>query len=96
LSLSYKTDDFTALLKAIAQKLIPGIPIQTRISNLQQTSDESPASEIDEVTASMKELMVSNNQLSVLEAVIDRATSRNEIQYEIDSKILWIFSRGLY
>lgn len=66
---------FTALLKAIAQKLIPGIPIQTRISILQQTVSEEDSS---------PEEGKNESKLSVLEEVIDRATSKNEIQHEID------------
>ncbi|TVY80527.1 Protein GCN20 [Lachnellula suecica] len=68
----------STILKAIAQKLIPGIPIQTRISILQQTSEEESSN-----AATATEL-ASGNGLSVLEEVIDRATSRNEIQREID------------
>ena len=64
-----------ALLKAIAQKLIPGIPIQSRIAILQQTDADKEA---------RKDITPSQNQLSVLEEVIDKATSRNEIQQEID------------
>ncbi|KAH7386581.1 P-loop containing nucleoside triphosphate hydrolase protein [Cadophora sp. MPI-SDFR-AT-0126] len=72
----------STILKAIAEKLIPGIPIQTRISLLQQTS--SDGSEESEVTNSLQNIKLEGNQLSVLEAVIDRATSRSEIQREID------------
>jgi hypothetical protein len=67
----------TALLKAVAQKLIPGIPIPTRISLLQQTASDGSGPEDDKSAMS---------QLSVLEEVIDRATSRNEIQREIDGE----------
>ncbi|KAK0111755.1 hypothetical protein ONS95_002090 [Cadophora gregata] len=72
----------STILKAIAEKLIPGIPIQTRISILQQTSNDG--SEEGEVTNSLQNIRLEGNQLSVLEAVIDRATSRSEIQREID------------
>ncbi len=68
----------------MAEKLIPGIPIQTRISILQQTASDGsdPAAE---VAAAVKGLEIdSSRQFSVLEEVIDRATSRNEIQREID------------
>ena len=65
----------TALLKAIAEKLIPGIPIQTRISILQQTDSGSVDTEDGK----------QESGLSVLEEVIDRATSKNEIQREINS-----------
>jgi len=67
-----------AILRAVAEKLIPGIPIQTRIAILQQTSS-SEQSGVD-----LSAPVESSRQLSVLETVIDRATSRNEIQNEID------------
>lgn len=74
-----------AILKAIAEKLIPGIPIQTRISILQQTSNDG-SEDGGDVTSSLQNIKLSGNTLSVLEAVIDKATSRSEIQREIDSK----------
>jgi hypothetical protein len=74
-------------LKAVAEKLIPGIPLQTRISILQQTASDGSDPVTDAVTA-IKDLEVEEiNQLSVLEEVIDRATSRNEIQREIGGMI---------
>jgi len=64
--------------------LIPGIPIQTRISILQQTD----ADESTEVAKEMENLSIAPERvMSVLEQVIDRATSRNEIQSEIDGMI---------
>jgi hypothetical protein len=69
----------------VAEKLIPGIPIQTRIALLQQTSTSGPAEGAGEPGESSQG-SVSSGQLSVLETVIDRATSRNEIQHEIDGK----------
>ncbi|KAI9645336.1 hypothetical protein NHQ30_006072 [Ciborinia camelliae] len=62
----------STLLKAIAEKLIPGIPIQTRISILQQTDAGERG----------------GSELSVLEEVIDKATSRSEIQHEIDEALV--------
>lgn len=76
----------TAILKAVAEKLIPGIPIPTRISILQQTSDDG--SEPSSGSSSNQDRKIATSQLSVLEEVIDRATSRNEIQQEIDGKNL--------
>ena len=71
----------------MAEKLIPGIPIPTRISILQQTStDETNSGSTNEGTSQSKAISTSASQLSVLEEVIDRATSRNEIQREIDGK----------
>jgi hypothetical protein len=72
-------------LKAVAEKLIPGIPIPTRISILQQTSTDKQSSADASQT---KAAAPSSSQLSVLEEVIDRATSKNEIQHEIDSELL--------
>ncbi|EPE24251.1 P-loop containing nucleoside triphosphate hydrolase [Glarea lozoyensis ATCC 20868] len=70
----------STILKAVAQKLIPGIPIPTRISILQQTdADKAAAGD-----GSVSSIATSTAKLSVLEQVIDNATSRNEIQREID------------
>ncbi|KAF7857057.1 uncharacterized protein EAF02_011290 [Botrytis sinoallii] len=71
----------STLLKAIAEKLIPGIPVQTRISILQQTDADSKDAG-DEGGSESEENGGSN--LSVLAEVIDRATSRSEIQHEVD------------
>ncbi|CZT52113.1 probable ATP-binding cassette sub-family F member 3 [Rhynchosporium secalis] len=73
----------STILKAVAEKLIPGIPIQTRISILQQTSSDGSEDRTD-ITKSLRNIEVSEKSLSVLEAVIDRATSKSEIQREID------------
>ncbi|KJZ79827.1 hypothetical protein HIM_00541 [Hirsutella minnesotensis 3608] len=64
----------STLLKAIAEKLIPGIPEDTRIAILQQTrltdGPQSPDSS-------------DGPQLSVLQQVIDKATARDTIEQEI-------------
>ncbi|KAN0105834.1 P-loop containing nucleoside triphosphate hydrolase protein [Hyaloscypha variabilis] len=74
----------STILKAVAEKLIPGIPIQTRISILQQTASDG-SDPVPEATSSLQKLELSSgNQFSILEEVVDRATSRNEIQREID------------
>jgi hypothetical protein len=71
----------------VAEKLIPGIPMQSRISILQQTASDGSDPVADD-TAAVSGLVVSeHNQFSVLKEVIDRATSRNEIQREIDGMI---------
>ncbi|KAI1459349.1 P-loop containing nucleoside triphosphate hydrolase protein [Annulohypoxylon moriforme] len=70
----------STLLKAIAEKLIPGIPEETRVVILQQTdagdvnTDEGPPS-----TSS------SNGGPVVLEEVIERATAKHAVQKEIDT-----------
>ncbi|CZR65733.1 related to positive effector protein GCN20 [Phialocephala subalpina] len=78
----------STILKAVAEKLIPGIPIQTRISILQQTSTDGSA-ESDKVKPAVGDAS-SGSKLSVLEEVIDRATSRNELQREIG-----VLSKGI-
>ena len=73
-------------MKAVAEKLIPGIPIQTRISILQQTASDG-SDPVSEATSTLQNLdLDSSNQFSVLEEVVDKATSRNDIQREIDGE----------
>jgi len=84
--------DFTywiAILKAIAQKLIPGTPIPARISILQQTSDNGSDTGVGDVQLT-HEPTTATSQASVLEDVIDQASSRNNTQEEIDSEFLGI------
>jgi len=76
-----------AILKAVAEKLIPGISLQTRISILQQTASDGSDPATDAALALSGMSITSDKQTSVLEAVVDRATSRNEIQREIDGMI---------
>ncbi|KAM0309515.1 hypothetical protein ACHAO8_008951 [Botrytis cinerea] len=71
----------STLLKAIAEKLIPGIPVQTRISILQQTDADSKDTGDEGGNESEEK---GGSKLSVLAEVIDRATSRSEIQHEVD------------
>jgi hypothetical protein len=76
---------YPAILKAVAEKLIPGIPLPTRISILQQTSaEDQPASSMAVESSQAESSGMSSGQLSVLAEVINKATSRNEIQQEID------------
>ena len=71
----------------MAEKLIPGIPIPTRISILQQTSTEAaPSASTAGETSQAKSAVNLASQLSVVAEVIDRATSRNDIQREIDGE----------
>ncbi|EMT60452.1 Putative ABC transporter ATP-binding protein YheS [Fusarium odoratissimum] len=66
----------STLLKAIAEKLIPGIPEETRIAILQQTrlTDEKSEEKPD-----------TNNgdKASVLEQVIEKATAKHAIEQDI-------------
>ncbi|KAM0458255.1 hypothetical protein ACHAO4_002982 [Trichoderma viride] len=66
----------STLLKAIAQKLIPGIPEGSRIAILQQT--KLTESDDDDKTAKDKK-----GEGSVLQEVIERATARSVIEQEI-------------
>jgi hypothetical protein len=74
---------YAALLKAIAEKLIPGIPEETRVVLLQQTH-LSDANTEDETHAS--ESSIRSQGPTVLEEVIERATSKAEVQQEINSQ----------
>ncbi|KAM0524582.1 hypothetical protein ACHAPE_000680 [Trichoderma viride] len=65
----------STLLKAIAQKLIPGIPEGSRIALLQQT--KLTESDEDDKTKDR------NSEGSVLQEVIERATARSVIEQEI-------------
>ncbi|KAI1763467.1 P-loop containing nucleoside triphosphate hydrolase protein [Hypoxylon sp. FL1150] len=68
----------STLLKAIAEKLIPGIPEETRIVILQQT--DAGDVNTDESTASTPS---KGEGRAVLEDVIERATSKQAVQQEI-------------
>ncbi|PQE17962.1 ABC transporter protein [Rutstroemia sp. NJR-2017a WRK4] len=74
----------STLLKAIAEKLIPGIPVQTRISILQQTDADSKDIDQESNDQGSAPAKTDDSGLSVWEEVIDRATSRSEFQREID------------
>ncbi|KAI0379770.1 P-loop containing nucleoside triphosphate hydrolase protein [Hypomontagnella monticulosa] len=75
----------STLLKAIAEKLIPGIPEETRVVILQQTdagdvnTDEEPVPKSSQGEGPV-----------VLDEVIERATSKHEVQREID-----VLSKGV-
>jgi ATPase subunit of ABC transporter with duplicated ATPase domains len=74
-------------MRAVAEKLIPGIPYATRIAILQQTgtgnSIKSSASLSPPPESSPSRLSISP-QRTVLEEVIERAIFRDEIQNEIN------------
>lgn len=75
-------DIYLALLKAIAEKLIPGIPEETRISLLQQTgvSDTNTDVRPEDASGGTGEPVQSR---SVLEHVIEQATARSDVEQEI-------------
>ncbi|EPE02328.1 abc transporter [Ophiostoma piceae UAMH 11346] len=70
----------STLLRAIAEKLIPGIPEAARISILQQTNDDSDATQVADARV----------RRTLLEQVIERATARDELEQEIS-----VLARGL-
>lgn len=67
------------LLKAIAQKLIPGIPQETRVAILQQTDAEEASADLGASYAAGP----SGSGRTVLEEIIERATSKDELKKEI-------------
>lgn len=69
----------STLLKAIAQKLIPGIPEQTRIAILQQTD----AGDADADVFPENDSAASVQGRTVLQEVIEQATSRDALEKEI-------------
>lgn len=69
----------STLLKAIAEKLIPGIPEQTRIVILQQTD----ARRTDGDARPGKDAASSVAGRSVLEEVLEKAMSKDELEREI-------------
>ena len=70
-----------ALLKAIAEKLIPGIPENTKIALLQQTrlTDDEP-SEKD-----AKDLRDKISGPTVLQEVVERASAKEQVEQDIRS-----------
>ncbi|KAK8042713.1 ABC transporter ATP-binding protein YheS [Apiospora phragmitis] len=71
-----------ALLKAIAEKLIPGIPEETRIAILQQT--EVSDAKADGILPSTSSSQLNRGDRLVIEEVIEIATARSEVQTEIE------------
>ncbi|GLA58277.1 hypothetical protein AtubIFM56815_008597 [Aspergillus tubingensis] len=68
----------STLLRSIAEKLIPGIPENTKIAILQQTRLTDGAKD-------PKQEGRDNTGLNVLQTVIERATSRTTIEQEIST-----------
>lgn len=66
----------STLLKVIAEKLIPGIPEETRIAILQQANS-------DDVTVDPVGSSDSQPKNTVLEEVIEKATSKDVLDHEI-------------
>jgi hypothetical protein len=74
---------YLALLRAIAEKLIPGIPEQTRVSILQQTSTSDANSDTLPDSSGGKGKDVAQEP-TVLQDVIDKATAKSELEQEIN------------
>ena len=73
-------DEFAALLRAIADKLIPGIPEQTRVSILQQTNVSDANTDDLPVTNPA----TGNGGPTVLEDVVDKATAKSDLEQDIN------------
>jgi hypothetical protein len=89
----FKKDDFStnynlAILRAMAEKLIPGISYLTRIAILQQTDaeikDEDP-SDISDTTRDKLSISDSDKGKTVLEQVMACDDLRNETKRKVDS-----------
>ncbi len=73
-------DGIPALLRAIADKLIPGIPEQTRVAILQQTSfSDANTDDLPPTTVSG-----SSDGPTVLEHVVDKATAKSDLEQDIN------------
>ncbi|KAK8051285.1 ABC transporter-like protein [Apiospora rasikravindrae] len=73
----------STLLKAIAEKLIPGIPEETRIAILQQT-EVSDAKAHETLPGTSASQTIREDGL-VIEEIIERATARSGVQKEIQA-----------
>ena len=67
----------STILRALSQKLIPGIPLSTRIAILQQTAQGDD---------SISELQHASSDKSVLEHVVLGDPYRNEVLHELDGQ----------
>lgn len=72
----------SALLRALADKIIPGSSLATKIALLQQTStDKNPSREGKGSLPSLSE----TSELSALQYIVSNDSTRNKIQAELDS-----------
>ncbi|EMR66127.1 putative abc transporter protein [Eutypa lata UCREL1] len=74
----------STLLKAIAEKLIPGIPEETRIVILQQTNTSDVNTDEEPQKHRLSDSSGEGKGVTVLEEIIERATSKQEVQREIN------------
>jgi hypothetical protein len=70
------------LLRAIADKLIPGIPEQTRVSILQQTNISD--ANTDDLPPTTLTSGNDNDGPTVLVDVVDKATAKSDLEQEIN------------
>lgn len=75
-----------ALLRAIAERLIPGIPEETRISILQQTNGGAVSTNVIAQAGGETSGEGSLRGPTVLEEVVDKATARSELEQEINGE----------
>ncbi|KAM7203500.1 hypothetical protein V8F33_002120 [Rhypophila sp. PSN 637] len=80
-SSSKKGKGKATLLRAISEKLIPGIPEKTRIAILQQTN--AAGANVDDSLIKETGAAESTQEPTVLEDVIDKATAKSELEQEI-------------
>ena len=71
-------------MKAIAEKLIPGIPEETRIVILQQTNTSDVNTDEEPQKHRLSDSSGEGKGVTVLEEIIERATSKQEVQREIN------------
>lgn len=81
-SLHYRLTAFIALLRAMADKMVPGIPHSTRIAILQQTDAESH----NGLSMNVEGQISSEVEKSVLEYVLSSDSHRNEVTRKMNSK----------
>lgn len=68
-----------ALIRAIAEKLIPGVPEKTRVSILQQTRDEDVSAD----AVAVERAADAPPGRTVFDEVVERATAKQEVEQEI-------------
>ncbi|KAI9744781.1 MAG: hypothetical protein M1818_001706 [Claussenomyces sp. TS43310] len=76
----------STILRAISEKLIPGIPLKTRIAILQQTKGRAADPSNDSYPSASREqnAVRSVSERSVIEEVVENALSRDSVQQELD------------
>ena len=70
-----------ALLRAIAEKLIPGIPLSTRISLLQQTSQD-----VEDEPAKAEDMNPHLSKKPVLQYIVESDAARNKVLHDVNGE----------